>query len=93
MKPPIINPNRKPADDLADVRSEIRALKEKEDYLRRKILSGDFDTAGDEYTVVLKTASQVTFNRKAAEEELGDALDKFKSKKEITRLTLVANDD
>ena len=46
-------PNRHPVDQLADVRSEIKILKEREQALRAEVLASSDDMSGDENEAVI----------------------------------------
>jgi hypothetical protein len=48
-------PNRKPADQLHDVRQRINELRDQEQELRRGFIAGALDPAGDDYTVIVET--------------------------------------
>ena len=62
-------PNRKPADELADIRERIKALETRENVLRAKMIAGECDLTGDEYTaVVSKTRSERIDNDKLKKE-------------------------
>ena len=41
--------NRHPADELGDVRAQIKTLQEREEELRRELLDPDADRVGDEW--------------------------------------------
>jgi hypothetical protein len=45
------DPNRHPADRLADIRAEIAVLREEEENLRQGFISGALPLYGDEFTV------------------------------------------
>jgi hypothetical protein len=51
-------PNRHPADELADVRSEIRRLQQREVELRAYLLEHPRDRIGDDYTVSISSQSR-----------------------------------
>ena len=53
--------NRKPADELADVREKIRELKAREDRLREMMISGEAELMGDEFlaSVVVRASERV----------------------------------
>lgn len=71
MKAPIIT-NRKPADELAWVREQIRDLQAREDYIKRMILDGTFEAEGDEVDIVVEQKTQKRLDRGLLESELGD---------------------
>lgn len=87
-KPPVLT-NRKPADELAWLREQIRDLKGREDYIRRMILAGKMDAEGDDFDALPSITVQNRFDRKAAEAELGD-LSRFNTKVEVTQLRVKA---
>lgn len=62
--------NRKPADELADIRERIRELKTREDTLRVRLINGACSLTGDDYKV---TVAKVK----------GEKLDTTKLKKEL----------
>lgn len=43
--------NRKPADELADIREQIRELGARESELRAKMIAGECSLVGDEFDV------------------------------------------
>jgi hypothetical protein len=51
-----IQSNRKPADRLAEIREQIRALEVEEAELRQSFLDGEHDLVGDDHQVII-TAS------------------------------------
>jgi hypothetical protein len=53
-----MKPNRHPADELADVRAEIRRLQEREEALRAHLLEHPEDRIGDDYTVSISSQSR-----------------------------------
>jgi hypothetical protein len=77
MKPPVIT-NRKPADELAWVREQIRDLQAREDYIKRMILAGTFDAEGDEVDIVIERKAQKRLDRELLEAEIGDLSDFMK---------------
>jgi hypothetical protein len=46
-------PNRHPVDQLADIRAEIKVLKQREEALRSEVLANPEDLAGDENEALL----------------------------------------
>ena len=64
--------NLHPADELHDVRAQIKALEDCEAELRAKLLSGECGLAGDAYTAWIAEQEQARFDRTAAREALGD---------------------
>ena len=47
--------SRKPADRLADLREEIKALEAEEESLRQGFIAGTLSLEGDDFTVVVET--------------------------------------
>jgi hypothetical protein len=52
--------NRKPPDELADVRERMKQLKHREDELKASLIAGEVDLVGDEFIAKI---SQVTSER------------------------------
>lgn len=86
-KPPVLT-NRKPADELAWLRERIKELQANEDYIKRMIREGKMSPHGDEFRAEVQTKTQSRFDKKAAEEELGD-LSRFKYDVDVTMVRLV----
>lgn len=63
--------NRKPADELADIRERVRILKAREDILRAKLIDGDADLIGDEYRVVISKVKAERVDTAKLRKELG----------------------
>lgn len=53
--------NMHPADELAMIRTDIRRLREREEYLRKGFLSLRFPTRGDEAVATVKIVKQRKF--------------------------------
>ena len=49
--------NRKPADELADIRARIKELSDREQYLREEMVAGHCSLVGDEYRAVIQKRS------------------------------------
>jgi hypothetical protein len=64
--------NLKPADELKSVRDQIKALQAREAILRDGIVSGEMDAVGVMAVAFVTKQNRRTFDRKAAEAELGD---------------------
>lgn len=64
--------NMKPADELLFVRERIKELQARETELKDGFKSGELETDGDYAIVVVSSRKSKRFDRKAAEEELGD---------------------
>lgn len=78
--------NRHPADELAEVRNEIRELKEQEEELRTTLLNlPTAERAGRTYTAVAMTVGQRWIDVEKLEKELGD-ISRFYTKKEFVTL-------
>jgi hypothetical protein len=67
-------PNRHPADELADVRFEIRRLQEREEALRAHLLEHPEDRVGDTYTVLVCSQSRKRVDLKRLADEIGASL-------------------
>lgn len=63
--------NRKPPDELYDVREKIRELKARESVLRKLLLSGEADFTGDEFRVLISTSKTEKVDTAKLKEELG----------------------
>lgn len=63
--------NRKPADELADVRERMKALREREAILREQMISGDVDLTGDSYEVIISKTKTEKVDTAAMKRELG----------------------
>lgn len=68
--------NMKPADELYQVRQQIKALSEREAALKVAILDGSAETHGDFALAWIVDRTTTRFDRKAAEAELG-TLERF----------------
>jgi len=75
--------NLKPADELKSVRDQIKELQAREAVLRDGIISGEMDSVGAMAVAFVTKQNRKTFDRKAAEAELGD-LSRFDRPGEIT---------
>jgi hypothetical protein len=69
--------NRKPADELAWLRQQIRDLQEREDYIKRMIVSGDMSPEGDEHFVIVEDRTQNRLDREKIKARLGKDLSAF----------------
>lgn len=80
--------NRHAADELADVRLEIRDLKIREAELRTELLADGADRIGDQYEAVVATSMQHRLDIKAVIAYYGeDAMTRFYGP--CTRITYV----
>jgi hypothetical protein len=77
--------NMKPADELKTIRDQIKVLQAREAELREGIISGKLDSVGHFAVAIMVKQNRKTFDRKAAEAELGD-LSRFEVKGQITML-------
>jgi hypothetical protein len=82
-----MNTNMKPADELLTIRKRIKELQAREKEISDGIKSGDLDDAGDFAIARLSPRKTTRFDKKAAEEELGD-LSRFNVTGETVTLTL-----
>jgi len=64
--------NLKPADELKSVRDRIKELQTREAELREGIIAGSLDAVGVTAIAFVTKQTRKTFDRKAAEAELGD---------------------
>lgn len=81
--------NRKPADELADVRAKIKELKAREESLRGKLIAGTVSLTGDEYRVVIsETKSEVIDSVKIKKEFGLQFLRPFLKQRETTVVKL-----
>ena len=64
--------NMHPADELAMIRTDIRRLREREDFLRKGFLSLRFPTRGDEAVASVKIVKQRRFCRDKLPQHLRD---------------------
>jgi hypothetical protein len=79
--------NRHPVDELADVRAQMRQLKEREDALRRTILAGGCSLVGDEFEAAITKKTANRLDQAAAVRELGmKLLLPFMIRSEITAI-------
>jgi hypothetical protein len=78
--------NRHPADELADVRAQIRSLQERETELRTTILNGKCSLAGDDYIAVVQTRPQNRVDIPALRKHFGAALKPFMRAREVTQV-------
>jgi len=81
--------NRHPADALADVREQIKALETREAELRAILLDGSCGLAGDEYIACVKLVPSTRLNPDALRRHFGAAaLAPFTIKTEVTHVRL-----
>ena len=63
--------NRKPPDELADVREKIRELKAREDVLREMLISGEVELMGDEFVAKVSVSNSERIDTARMKKELG----------------------
>jgi hypothetical protein len=63
--------NRAPADELADVREKIRALKQREDEIRAAMLAGEVGLFGDEFEASISKSKREGIDTQLMKRELG----------------------
>ncbi|KRR21330.1 hypothetical protein CQ14_06685 [Bradyrhizobium lablabi] len=63
--------NRKPPDELADVRERIKELKGREEELRDLLISGKADLVGDDYAAKVSTVTSERIDGKKLRRDLG----------------------
>jgi hypothetical protein len=66
--------NRHPADELADVRSEIKRLTARENELRAYLLEHPDDREGDDYVVSVASQSRKKVDLRRLADEIGASL-------------------
>ena len=69
--------DRHPADELADVRTQLQQLKQREAELQTLLLSGECGLSGDDYVAVISQYSTGELDLKALREHYGTALNPF----------------
>ncbi|WP_028164091.1 hypothetical protein [Bradyrhizobium elkanii] len=67
----MVNVNRHPVDQLADVRAEIKTLQERETELKEGLLLEDADLSGSEYYARIVPLTQHRLDRKLLEQRFG----------------------
>ena len=65
--------NRHPADELADVRADIKQLELREEELRRALLADGADRLGVQWEAAIQDRAQERLDAKAAIEHFGTA--------------------
>lgn len=63
--------NRKPPDELADVRERIKELGRREDQLKADLIAGKADLVGDEYVAVISKVTSERIDSKKLRQEIG----------------------
>jgi hypothetical protein len=63
--------NRAPPDELADVREQIKALKQREEVLRAVLINGECGLVGDEYEAVVTRSKSERIDAAPIKRELG----------------------
>jgi hypothetical protein len=63
--------NRKPPDELADIREKVKALKEREEVLRSQMITGGVDLVGDSFRVVVVRKNCQRIDTAKIKKELG----------------------
>lgn len=84
--------NLPPADEILQIREQIKALKTREAELKALIVSGEASKEGNFVRARLITRKSKRFDRQAAETELGD-LTRFLVETEATILKLETIED
>jgi len=79
--------NLKPADELLTIRERIKNLQAREKELKAGMMAGDLSLDGDFAIARLSKRKSTRFDKKAAEEELGD-LSRFNKQSETTALLI-----
>lgn len=64
--------NRHPVDELADIRTELRRLKEREDEIRALLVTGEVDLLGDQFEATITEKTSERLDTRAARKALGD---------------------
>jgi len=70
--------NVHPADALAEIRAEIKALQVREAFFRAKLMADDATLVGEAYEAVVETQKTMRLDQEKLRTALGD-LEKFKS--------------
>ena len=82
--------NRKPADELGEIRDRIKALEVREAELRRMMLSGECSLTGDDYKITIKKSKIEKLDMARFKKEIGmQALRPFMDT--VERVTVWAN--
>lgn len=63
--------NRKPPDELADVRERIKELKAREDELRELLITGEADLVGDDFAATISKVMSERIDSTKLRKELG----------------------
>jgi hypothetical protein len=84
--------NRHPADELADVRAEIRAAQVREAELRAVLLDGACGREGADFVARVAILKQARLDIEAAKKHLGAALKPFMIDKEMRKVRLDAKE-
>jgi hypothetical protein len=84
--------NTHPADELADVRSRIKALEDREGQIREELLSGRVGLEGDDYVAQIVNQSRAWVNLKSARRALGELLEPYVTEKPIRFVRLASKD-
>jgi hypothetical protein len=84
--------NLHPVDELADVRSRIKALEEREGQLRDELLSGRVGLEGNDHVARLVDQQRAWINLRSARRALGKVLDPFLTEKAVTAVRLAPKD-
>ena len=80
--------DRHPADELADVRTQLQQLKQREAELQTLLLSGECGLAGDDYVAVISRHSTEQLDLKALRKHYGTALNPFMVDRQIDFIRL-----
>lgn len=62
--------NRKPPDELADVREKIKVLGVREEELKKAILAGEVELLGDEFVAVITTTTSERIDSKKLRKDI-----------------------
>ena len=82
--------NRHPADELAELRTEIKALELREGQLRKLIRSlPPNERVGDQYEAVVTSGMRTSLNFPAAKEHFGLELEQFMRVTEVETVKVV----
>ncbi len=66
--------NRHPVDELADIREQMKPLKQREEELRQMILDGECEAEGNEYVATVTVAVREKLDEAKLKKELGMAM-------------------
>lgn len=66
--------NRKSADELADIRAQIKVLEAREEELREGFILGNLDPDGDDHVVVVETKVNERIDGRSMRQNVNEAI-------------------